>query len=51
MVSWIGLWVLMVSLATAIAILMDKEKRRENLPAFIFFTIVAILAGLAVIFR
>tara|TARA_B100001115_G_C15430369_1_gene202004 strand:+ start:60 stop:215 length:156 start_codon:yes stop_codon:yes gene_type:complete len=51
MISWIGLWVFVFSLATAFAILMDKERRRQNINAFIFFIVVALLAGLAVIFR
>ncbi len=51
MISWIGLWVFVVSFAAAVAILMDKEKRGENINAFIFFILIAVLAGLAVIFR
>ncbi len=51
MISWIGLWVFVFSFAAAFAILMDKEKLRENINAFIFFTLIALLAGLAVIFR
>ena len=51
MISWIGLWVFVISFAVAFAILLDKEKRRENMGSFIFFLVIALLAGLAVIFR
>ncbi|MEC8147510.1 MAG: hypothetical protein VX086_03000 [Pseudomonadota bacterium] len=51
MISWIGLWVFVFSSATAIAIFLDKEKLRENITALIFLIIIAIFAGLAVIFR
>ena len=50
MISWIG-WVFVISFAVAFAILLDKENVEKIWASFIFFLVIALLAGLAVLFR